>query len=261
MAARENLDLEIFVVDNASADDTLTMIKSEFPAVHVIANSGNVGFARANNQALSRCTGSYVLFLNPDTEIPAHTLQACVTFMESHPQVGAAGVRMLDGRGQFLRESLRGFPTPSASFWKLTGFAALFPRSRRFAGYYLGHLDPSHRQVIDVVSGAFFFARKAVLDHTGGFDERFFMYAEDIDLSARIQHAGYQNYYLPEVTILHHKGASTRKDARYVIQFYKAMSQFVHKHYGRGLYSATLDAGIWLRAGVSMIANRLRRKR
>ncbi len=154
--------------------------------------------------------------------------------MEHHPDAGALGVRMVNGQQQFLKESKRGFPSPMVSLWKMTSITGLFPRSAIFAKYYLGHLDENKINKVDVLSGAFMFVRKKVLDITGGFDERFFMYAEDIDLSYRITQAGFDNYYFPDVTIIHYKGESTQKDIKYIKQFYLAKSQFVKKHYGRG---------------------------
>lgn len=245
--------LEIFVVDNASTDGSVESVRQNFPSVSLIANKENLGFAKANNQALQKASGEYLLFLNPDTVVPADALQRFVAFMDDHPEAGAAGPRMVNGKGDYLPESKRGLPTPMTAFWKLSGVSKLFPRSARFARYYLGHLDPLGVHEVEVLSGAFFFVRKSVLDRTGGFDERFFMYAEDIDLSQRIRLAGYRNYYLGDCTVLHYKGESTRKDRKYVRQFYGAMSQYVHKYYGRSLYRLLLDAGIWLRASLEML--------
>ena len=164
--------------------------------------------------------------------------------MKAHPHAGAVGVRMLNGNGDFLKESKRGFPSPMVSFWKMTGVTGMFPRSSVFSKYYLGHLDEHQDHEVDILSGAFMMVKKEVLNKTGGFDERFFMYAEDIDLSYRIKLAGYKNYYFAGTSIIHFKGSSTKKDFKYVRQFYKAMSQFVKKYYGRGLYSMLLDTGI-----------------
>lgn len=222
---------EVLVVDNQSTDGSLDYLPPRFPFVQFIANSENGGFARANNQALAQCRGKYVLFLNPDTILPEEAFQQCLAFMETHPAAGALGVHMIDGSGQYLPESKRGFPSPWVSFCKMTGLTRLFPTSKWLARYYLGHLPPGEVHQVDVLSGAFFWARKEALDKTGGFDERFFMYAEDIDLSYRIQQAGYHNYYLPAPVILHFKGESTRRDARYIKLFYTAMIQFVEKHY------------------------------
>ncbi len=248
-----NIPTEVFIVDNASTDGSIKALQPEFPAFNFIANHENVGFAKANNQALALAKGEFILFLNPDTLIPENCFSACIAFMRNQPMTGAIGVRMVDGHNQFLKESKRGFPSPLVSFWKLTGITGLFPRSKIFAQYYLGHLDEHQTHKVDILSGAFMFIRKKALDITGGFDEQFFMYAEDIDLSHRIVKAGFTNYYYPAITITHFKGESTKKDLKYVHQFYLAMSQFVKKYYGRGVYSFFLDIAITLRALVSAV--------
>lgn len=242
--------VEVLVVDNHSPDGSVDYLRPRFPFVHFIANSTNQGFASANNQALKMANGQYVLFLNPDTIIPEDAFGSCINFLESQPGAGACGVHMIDGQGRYLPESKRGFPSPWVSFCKLSGLTALFPRSPLLARYYLGHLPASEVQEADALSGAYMLIKKEVLDKTGGFDERFFMYAEDIDLSYRIQQAGYKNYYFAHCTIIHFKGESTWRDIRYVRLFYKAMVQFVQKHYGRGsfLYVELLKGAIWLRS-------------
>ncbi|WP_276479530.1 glycosyltransferase family 2 protein [Paraflavitalea pollutisoli] len=223
--------VEVWIVDNNSTDGSLEFLRSRFPAVNFLANDENVGFSRANNQALSKCQGKYILFLNPDTILPENCFQECASFMEKHDQAGALGLQMIDGSGKFLPESKRGFPSPWVSFCKMIGLTKLFPGSRLFGTYYLGHLPNDNEHAVDVLSGAFMWVRKEVLNQIGGFDERFFMYAEDIDLSYCIQLAGYINYYLPEPRIIHFKGESTSRDARYVRLFYTAMILFVEKHY------------------------------
>jgi N-acetylglucosaminyl-diphospho-decaprenol L-rhamnosyltransferase len=221
---------EVFVVDNASSDGSREFLSPLFPWVHFSWNTENKGFSRANNQALPLASGKYVLFLNPDTLVSEDSLEQCVFFMENHPDAGAAGVRMVNGKGIFLKESKRGFPSLRASFFKLSGITALFPRSRFFAGYYLGHLDEEETHPVAVLSGAFMMVRKEILDRIGNFDERFFMYAEDIDLSYRITNAGYRNYYIASVTIIHFKGESTPKDQKHLNLFYGAMLEFVRKY-------------------------------
>ena len=171
------------------------------------------------------------MFLNPDTILPEDFFVKSISVMEQHPGIGAAGVQMINGRGFFLQESKSGFPGVWASFCKLSGLTALFPKSKIFASYYLGHLNTNVNQQVEVLSGACMLVKKEVLDKTNGFDERFFMYAEDIDLSFRIVKSGYSNYYIADTTIIHFKGESTIKDLRYVKLFYKAMIQFVEKHY------------------------------
>ena len=227
----EAVDAEILVFDNDSSDGTIEYLQPNFPSVIFLSNGKNNGFATANNLALQRASGNYVLFLNPDTLLPEEFFLVALDFMKKTQSVGAVGVQMVNGNGTYLRESKRGLPGVWASFCKLTGLTAAFPRSRFLAGYYLGQLDHRSNHEVEVLSGACMLISKLVLDKTGGFDERFFMYAEDIDLSYRILQAGFKNYYISEITIVHYKGESTIKDFRYVRLFYRAMMQFVQKHY------------------------------
>lgn len=226
-------DMEVIVVDNNSSDGTVEYLQQRFSFVRFIVNKENPGFAKANNQAWQAAAGRYVLFLNPDTIIPEDLFIECIAFMDSKADAGALGVRMVDGSGRFLKESKRGFPSPWVAFCKMSGLTKLFPRSAAFARYYMGHLPEKEINEVDALAGACMLLRKEVLDKTGGFDEQFFMYAEDIDLSYRVKQAGYKNYYFPHTTIIHFKGESTMKDARYVRLFYKAMVQFSNKHFGK----------------------------
>jgi N-acetylglucosaminyl-diphospho-decaprenol L-rhamnosyltransferase len=252
--ALADIEAEIIVVDNHSGDGSVAVLEALFPAVQFIANEENTGFAIANNQALRRARGEYVLFLNPDTILPEDYFHICLDFLRDRPNAGGLGVRMIDGSGRFLKESRRGFPSPWVAFCKLSGLSAMFPRSRHFAGYYLGHLSENSSHPAPVLSGACLLVRRSVLDTVGSFDERFFMYAEDIDLSFRMEQAGYQNYYTSGTTVIHFKGESTPKDSRNIRQFYKAMSQFRRKHFDKGfpaLLNKGIDGAIWVRAGVA----------
>jgi N-acetylglucosaminyl-diphospho-decaprenol L-rhamnosyltransferase len=240
---------EVFIVDNASADGSLDFLVPLFPSFHFIQNKENKGFATANNLALLRSTGEFVLFLNPDTIIAEDSLDICVAFFRSVPGAGAVGLHMIDGTGNYLKESKRGFPDPWASFFKMSGLARLFPRSKFFSAYYMGHLEEGKPGAVEVLSGAFMMVRKTILDKAGGFDEQFFMYAEDIDLSFRIRQAGHQNYYLPQTTIIHFKGESTKKDFQQVKIFYAAMELFMKKHFrgsGAPLRLFLLKSGVRL---------------
>jgi N-acetylglucosaminyl-diphospho-decaprenol L-rhamnosyltransferase len=255
--AISGLAAEVIIIDNDPADGTIAALQPLFPDFLFLPNTENLGFAKANNQALSHARGEYILFLNPDTLLPEDFVRICHDFITNKPDAGGLGVRMVDGSGRFLKESRRGFPGPWVAFCKLSGLSALFPHSRFFARYYLGHLRSDTAHPAPVLSGACLWVSRAILRETGGFDERFFMYAEDIDLSFRIEKAGYVNYYLPDTTIIHFKGESTQKDIRYVRQFYKAMSQFRRKHFNRGLpklLNAGMETAIWLRAGVGGLA-------
>jgi O-antigen biosynthesis protein len=230
--ASENINCEIFVVDNNSSDGSCQMVTSLFPRVKLVSNRGNYGFSAANNQAIRLSTGNFLLLLNPDTLVEEEAFTRCLAFMNEHPEAGALGVRMLNGNGKFLPESKRAVPTPGTAFFKMAGFSFMFPHSRLFNRYYLGYLDSSATAETEVISGAFMFIRKQALEKTGLLDENFFMYGEDIDLSYRILKAGYKNYYIPEVRIIHYKGESTsRENINYIVQFYKAMLIFVRKHF------------------------------
>jgi GT2 family glycosyltransferase len=254
--------VEVIVIDNQSTDGSLAYLAPRFPEVRFVASPTNAGFAKACNQGLSLSTGNYVLFLNPDTIVGEDSFATCIRFMEAHPRCGALGVKMIDGTGQFLRESKRSFPSPLTSLYKLFGLSLLFPRSAVFGRYHLGHLSPEVNHEVDVLAGAYLFTRRQVLEETGSFDETFFMYGEDVDLSYRIQQAGYLNYYLSETTIIHFKGESTKRGSlNYVRMFYMAMSIFVRKHYGSaraGLFTALIQLAIWLRAGITAGARLLR---
>lgn len=257
LKASNSLSTEIIVIDNASVDGSCQMVRAKFPMVKLIENQQNIGFSRANNQGIKISSGKYILLLNPDTVIEEDTLEKCFRFMESHPDAGAMSVKMIDGKGNFLPESKRGFPTPLVSFWKITGLTSLFPHSRIFGRYYLGHLSSDQVQTIDILPGAFMFIRKEALEKTGLLDEEFFMYGEDIDLSWRIKLAGYKNYYFPETTILHYKGESTKKGSlNYVYTFYNAMIIFARKHFSSGsfrFFSLLIHMAIWIRAGLSAL--------
>ncbi len=261
--AIKNIDCEIFVVDNNSVDGSVEMLKSKFPEVILILNEQNVGFSKANNQAIRLSQGKYVLLLNPDTVIEETCLEQCFDFMEKHPDAGALGVKMLDGKGHFLPESKRGLPTPWVAFYKIFGFSKFFPNSKLFGRYHLGFLDKDKTHEVDILAGAFMFLRKETLDKIGLLDEIFFMYGEDIDLSYRIIKSGYKNYYYPDTRIIHYKGESTKKTTvNYVFIFYNAMIIFAQKHFHSSqanVFSFLIQTAIYLRAGYE-IAKRFVKK-
>lgn len=233
---QSGLETEVFVVDNNSTDNSVGYIRAIFPAdrfptLHIIANRCNVGFGRANNQALRKSTGRYVLYLNPDTIVTERTLLDCFDHAENHVRVGAIGVRMLSATGAFSLESRRGLPTPWVAFCKMSGLCHVFPQSRIFGKYYMRYLDEMQPAQIEIVSGAFMFCSREALNECGAFDEQFFMYGEDIDLSYRFLKGGFHNWYVP-TPILHYKGESTHKGSyKYVHTFYEAMLIFFQKHF------------------------------
>jgi len=252
-----NIETEVFVVDNNSVDGSSAMIKEKYPSVSLIENKKNHGFSFANNQAMRIAKGQYILLINPDTVVEEDCFEKCISFMDSNPDAGALGAKMIDGKGRFLPESKRALPTPSVSFYKIFGLSRLFPKSKRFARYHLGHLDNDTINEIEILPGAFMFMRKETLDKTGLLDEDYFMYGEDIDLSYRIINAGYKNYYFPETTIIHYKGESTKKGSlNYVFIFYNAMIIFARKHFSSKnvkLYSLLINLAIYFRAFIAII--------
>lgn len=260
--ASKNMPVEIFVVDNNSVDGSVALVKEKFPEVKLIANKENLGFSKANNQAMRIATGKYILLLNPDTVVEESTFDKVVAFMESHPDAGGLGVQMIDGKGNFLPESKRGLPTPSVAFYKMFGFSKIFPKSKKFGRYHLGYLDKNETHEVEILSGAFMLLRKEALDKVGLLDEEYFMYGEDIDLSYRIILGGYKNYYYHDTRIIHYKGESTKKSSvNYVFVFYRAMVIFARKHFSTRnakLFSFLINIAIYLRAGVAIFGRFLK---
>jgi len=260
--AVRGIDAELIVVDNHSGDGSLEFLEPLFPAVRFIANSANIGFAKACNQGLAASSGRYILFLNPDTLVPEDCLEKCLEFIHTRPDAGAIGLRMLDGKGRFLPESKRSFPSLRASFFKLMGLAALFPSSRLFNAYALGYLNASEDHEVEVLAGAFLLARRQVLDTLGGFDENFFLYGEDIDLSFRIRKAGYRNFYFAGSQIIHFKGeSSSAAPLDHTRFFYRAMLTFVQKHYRSRLakqFGWLLGMAIALRGSLAFLSRLLK---
>ena len=232
LKACKGIEAEVFVADNNSTDGSREYLEPKFPTVKFFWNRENTGFAKANNSVLSQTNGEHILFLNPDTIVPEDCFSKCLSFFKTHNDCGALGVRMIDGSGNFLKESKRSLPTPSSGFFKMTGLEKLFPNSPIFAGYYAGKLPETENNKAEVLSGAFMMLSQKAADKTKGFDEDFFMYGEDIDLSYRILKSGVQNYYLGEITIIHFKGESTQKRSpEYFKNFYGSVKLFIDKHY------------------------------
>lgn len=261
-AAVTGMDAEVFVVDNNSTDGSVEYLRPKFPEVVFIENKDNPGFANANNQAICQCTGEYVLLLNPDTVVGEESLRSLCFQMDEDPEIGAIGVKMLNGHGVFLPESKRAFPSPWVSFCKIFGLSKLFPNSPAFARYSLPYLDKEQTHKVEVLAGAFMLLRHEALDKVGLLDESFFMYGEDIDLSYRIVLGGYKNLYVPE-RILHYKGESTKHgDLKYIKAFYGAMLIFYKKYYpGSGwLMRILIRLAVLLKACWATIFAPLRKK-
>lgn len=262
-AACKHIESEVFVVDNNSIDDSCAMIRSVFPEVRCIENKKNVGFSKANNQAILLAQGEYIVLLNPDTLVQEDTFEKMIAFADKTPDVGAVGVRMISGDGKFLPESKRGLPTAWVSLSKMIGLHKVFPKSKRYNYYFLGHLSEHETHEVDVLSGACMLVKKSVFEDVGLLDEDYFMYGEDIDLSYRISKAGYKNYYVPETTIIHYKGASTKKQSFVYVQiFYKAMAIFAKKQLHIrpwSLYALCIHTAIAIFAGIAFLLRIVKR--
>lgn len=231
-ASGGNLNLEVFIVDNASEDGSVEYLERRFSNVIIIVNSENIGFGRANNIALSRAKGKYILILNPDTLLGEDSLAQLVGYMESHPRAGAIGPKILTRYGGFDVSSKRGLPTPWVAFTRISGLSRFFPRSRLFGKYDLLYLDPDQPAEVDSLVGSCMMIRSNVYSEVGGFDEDFFMYGEDIDWCYRIMLAGWEIHYAPVTKIVHFRGESTRRsNIDRDKAFYGAMHLFVDKHF------------------------------
>lgn len=220
--AIEDLEAEIIVVDNHSEDESVDLVRRLYPNVNVISNEDNYGFSKGNNIGVQQAKGEYLCILNPDTIVSEDTFKVLLANYNQLEEPGAIGVQLIDGTGQYLEESKRNIPTPKVALNKLAGY------SKSYYNYNLGKdsIGPT-----DILVGAFMFMKTELYREIGGFDEDYFMYGEDIDLSFRIIKAGYQNYYYGNTKVLHFKGESTTKDEVYLNRFFNAMLIFYKKHF------------------------------
>ena len=217
------------------------MIRNEFPDIRIIINKVNAGFSAANNQAIIKSSGRFVLLLNPDTIVGRDTFKGCIDFMQKHTDAGAIGIRMINGEGRFLPESKRAFHYLPTAFFKSFGISFLFTKTKFLNRYYLPQFDPNETSLTEVISGAFMFIRREALNKSGLLDENFFMYGEDIDLSYRLMKTGFNNYYFPDIQIVHFKGKSTSRDSyKDILHFYKAMQVYIRKRAAEGKYASIL---------------------
>ncbi|MGI5835782.1 MAG: glycosyltransferase family 2 protein [Chloroflexota bacterium] len=253
--------MELFVVDNASSDGSLDMVSEQFPWVRLIACEENRGYAYANNLALRQCRGEYWLLLNPDTVLPPRALREMTEYMDSHPEAGVAGPKLVRQNGCLDLACRRGFPSPEVSFYRMLGLSKLFPKSRRFGRYNMTYLDPDQPAEVDSVVGAFMMVRAAAAKQVGLLDESFFMYGEDLDWAFRIKSVGWKVLYNPAVVVLHYKGASSRHSRKATIEFYRAMDIFYKKHYAKNtnfVIGCLIVAAIRIKCLFSLTVNRLR---
>lgn len=253
--ALSSFSSEIIIVDNASSDGSVDDIKSKFPNVTLIANEKNVGFGKANNQGLEIAEGKFIVLLNPDTIVREDTFTKLIEFMENNNDAGMVTCKVLNPDGTLQLACRRSFPGPWTSFTKVTGLSKLFPKSRLFARYNLTYLDENKVNEVDAVSGSFMMFKKEVYEKVGGFDPRFFMYGEDLDLCYRVKSNGYKVYYVPVTEIIHYKGESTKRSSLDETKiFYEAMHLFVEKHFSSSfLVEFILRSAIVARRSVAFL--------
>ena len=256
--ASPNISKEIIIVDNASDDGSVEHIRNKFPAIQIVANKENVGFGRANNQALKIAKGKYLLLINPDSIVSEDTFDKMLEFFEKTPEAGLAGCKILNPDGTLQLACRRSFPGPWTSFCKVTGLSNIFPQSKLFARYNLTYLDTEQTYEVDAISGSFMMLKKEVYDKVGGFDEEFFMYGEDLDLCYRIQKTGYKVFYVHTTQIIHYKGESTRRSSLDETKvFYDAMHLFVKKHFSSSfIVEAILRTAIAVRKIFAFLGKR-----
>jgi GT2 family glycosyltransferase len=260
-AGDASVQRRVIVVDNASGDGSLAMMRAEFPSVEVIANPTNGGFSQANNLGLkafgfggaaSDNLPRYALLLNPDTIVPPDGLRRMLDRMDADPRLGIAGPRLVMPDGKLDLACRRSFPTPEVSLWRMTGLSKLFPKSKLFGRYNMTYLDEHLETEVDCVVGAFMMVRREAIQQAGLLDETFWMYGEDIDWAFRIKQAGWKVLYYPRVTVLHVKRAASRQNPRTRLEFQRASLIFYRKHYAattpRLLHLAVL-LGLLLKGG------------
>lgn len=247
--ALKDIDGEIIVVDNNSPDDSCAMMKRRFPEITLIENKDNAGFPKGNNIGAAAAKGEYICILNPDTVVAEDTFKKVLQFAQSKTNLGIIGVKLVDGRGNFLPESKRGVPTPWVAFTKIAALNKVFSKLSLFNKYYAQHLSEDETGEVDILVGAFMFMKRELYLEVGGFDEGCFMYSDDIDLSYTVQQKGKTNYYFHETTVIHYKGESTVKDGTYMKRFREAMQFFYKKHFRS---SPVFD--LFMRAGTLFFA-------
>jgi GT2 family glycosyltransferase len=255
---------EIVVIDNASGDDSLTILANEFPYVKVIANQDNLGFSKACNQAIPQTTGQYVLLLNPDTLIVDGAVSQLATFLDNNSQCGAVGPKVLNDNGTLQLACRRSFPTPAAALFRLTYLSKLFPGHHLFAKYNMTYANPSETCQVDALSGSCMMVRRSVIALIGLLDEDIFMFGEDIDWCWRIKQAGWQVFYYPQAVIYHSHGAASRlRPAGATINLHKGMAVFYRKHLSRNywpVFNQLVYLAICLRAIVFIVVNTCKAK-
>jgi hypothetical protein len=261
----KNHSFEVVVVDNFSSDGSSDLVRLKFPGVKLIQNTSNLGYTKANNIGIKRSTGKYVISLNSDTKVSGNAIDRLIEFMDSNPDAGAAGPKLLNSDGTLQMQCRRGFPTLINSLFYFSGLNRLFPKSKLLGGYLLTYLDDKNTVEVDSLCGAAMIVRRDVIDKVGLMDESYYMYGDDIDWCIRIKKAGWKIYYLPDAEIIHYGGISSRKRSyRSIFEFHRAMAVFYGKHYAKKrlfIFNWPVYAGIWLKCGLELAKNLLRKEK
>ncbi|WP_394776276.1 glycosyltransferase family 2 protein [Flavobacterium sp.] len=259
--AISELDAEIIVIDNNSSDESCLMMQNKFPTVKLIQNATNFGFPKGNNIGVEQASGKYICILNPDTVVAEDTFIKVLAFAERQINLGIVGCQLIDGTGEFLPESKRGIPTPWIAFTKIFGLYKVFPKWKLFNQYYAQHLAKDETGKVDILVGAFMLMQRDLYVELEGFDEKCFMYADDIDLSYRVLQKNKSNYYFHETTVLHYKGESTVKDEKYMKRFQEAMTFFYRKHFKKSwFFEFFIQIGIWFFSFAKMFQGKTKAK-
>jgi GT2 family glycosyltransferase len=262
LADPESNRFEIIVVDNNSGDGSVEMLRRDFPMVHTIANTENVGFAKACNQVIPNALGKYVLLLNPDTQVVDCGVTKLAHYMDIHHECGAVGPKVLNPDGSLQLACRRSFPTPQAALYRLTYLSRLFPKNEVLARYNVTNVDPNSELEVDALSGSCMMVRKTAIDKIGLMDEAIFMFGEDIDWCWRLKEAGWQVRYFPGAVVYHYHGASSRfRRVRSTVNLHVSMTVFYRKYFAsrhRLPLNLLIYIGIWLRGGLSIVIALLR---
>jgi len=229
---QQALAIETIVVDNASTDGSVKMVRQDFPQVKLIANSDNPGFTGGNNQGINASRGRNILLLNPDTKILGDALTRMALYMDAHPDIGALGPMLLNSDGS-IQSSRRRFPTPATAFWESTVLQNWFPRHRLLADYYLLDKPDDAILKVDWVTGACIMIRREALEQVGLLDDGYFMYSEELDWCRRAKTAGWQVVYYPEAKVIHYGGQSSEQVKAFQITcFNQSKIRYFDKHHG-----------------------------
>src|SRR3990172_7738260 len=262
----DSLSFEIIVVDNYSEDGTLEMLKDEFPNVRLLVNDHNTGYTRPNNQAMRESKGRYVVLLNPDTLVKPNAIAELFAFLETHPEVGIVGPKVLNRDGSLQKQCRRSEARPWDAFCYFSGLSRIFPHDKRFSGYLMTYLSEDLTHEAEAVSGSCMMIRHKVIDQIGYLDELFFAYQEDTDYCRRARLAGWKVFYDPSAQIIHYggEGGSNVQPFRSIIEWHRSYYLYYRKHFARDylfVFNAIYYMGMLIKLELSLFSNLFRKKK